>query len=148
MQLRERLIGELSPFIKERTIHENILLARVCKVKQWLIDAYSNLVLEKSGSDLLELDNNGIDASTIAKLFYIREQVKRQDTLTPTVSYSHCSYCGTRTNTNFNHPAPDPQQVLAKINEVFASEFTGMEVYSFIYSIQMLRLTLACTFSM
>jgi hypothetical protein len=119
------------------------LLARVCKVKQWLIDAYKSLVLEKTGSDLLELGDNGIDASTIARLFFIREQFKPQDS---TVSYSYCTHC--RRNTNFGHaiPAGDPQQLLDKINEVFASEFTGMEASSLIYSNEILKLTLAFAF--
>ncbi|KAF8190848.1 hypothetical protein BJ912DRAFT_314742 [Pholiota molesta] len=111
-ELRERLIDESSPFIKERPIHENILLARVCKVKQWLIDAYKSLVLDKTGSDLLGLGNNGVDASTIAKLFYIREQLKPQigNSTISTVSYSYCSYC--QNHRNFNHVVLDPQQVL------------------------------------
>jgi hypothetical protein len=115
-------------------------------VKQWLIDAYKSLVLDKTGSDLLGLGDNGVDASTIAKLFYIREQLKPQigNSTISTVSYSYCSYC--QNHRNFNHVVLDPQQVLNKINEVFASELTEMEASSLNYSIQTPRLTLACTF--
>jgi hypothetical protein len=131
MQLRERLINELSPHVAEKPTHEIILLARRCKVKEWLVDAYTNLVREKSSVDLLGLRNKEIDADTIASLFFIREQTgfrPRNPTSSITLNCGHafdpnyCRYCG------YSQGGPDPTigDVVNKINEIFASELAVM----------------------
>ncbi|KAF8190847.1 hypothetical protein BJ912DRAFT_964914, partial [Pholiota molesta] len=105
-ELRERLINELSPHMAEKPTHEIILLARRCKVKKWLIDAYTNRVHEKSSVDLLGLRGKGIDADTIANLFFIREQTgSRPENPTSLINLNYVSN---------------------KINEIFASELAVM----------------------
>jgi hypothetical protein len=121
MQLREHLIKETSPRIEERPIYETILLARRCKVKEWLITTYTSLVLKKSRADLFELQNKGIDADTIAKLFFIREEfaVRPGD---PTYNENKCEYCGY----DLFFGPPTLEDVHGKINELFALEFADM----------------------
>lgn len=131
IQVRERLVNELSPHIAERPIHEIILLARRCKVKKWLIDAYTSLVREKSRADLLGLRNEGIDTDTIANLFFIREETGSRPG-DPTHANScpsclrnmdYCQYCG---SIDISGPTSTAEDVSNKINEIFASEFAGM----------------------
>jgi hypothetical protein len=138
MQLRERLINELSPHIGKRPIHEIILLARRCKVKKWLFDAYKNLVLKESRVDLLGLRNKGIDTNTIANLFFIREETRWDSKPKPVnrcefcglsleSDTTYCHNCGNNDiNINASSPNAEDSDVSNKINEIFASEFAGM----------------------
>ncbi|KAF8198409.1 hypothetical protein BJ912DRAFT_1139989 [Pholiota molesta] len=76
-QLRTHIIRELGYSIKERPLHEAIILARICKKEQWLIDAYVTLIAAKDPLDLVNLVQKGIDNDTIAKLFRSREEMIR-----------------------------------------------------------------------
>ncbi|KAF8190841.1 hypothetical protein BJ912DRAFT_1041850 [Pholiota molesta] len=74
-QLRMNIIRETGYSIKERPLHEAIILARICKKEQWLTDAYVTLITAKEPLDLVNLVQNGIDNDTIAKLFRAREDI-------------------------------------------------------------------------
>jgi hypothetical protein len=69
------IIRETGYSIKERPLHEAIILARICKKAQWLTDAYVTLITAKEPLYLVNLVQNGIDNDTIAKLFRAREDI-------------------------------------------------------------------------
>lgn len=69
------IVRELGYSIKERPLHEAIILGRICNKGQWLTDAYITLITAKDPLDLVNLAQKGIDNDTIAKLFRAREHI-------------------------------------------------------------------------
>ncbi|KAF9477883.1 hypothetical protein BDN70DRAFT_880651 [Pholiota conissans] len=77
IELRTRVIRDLYPFMEARSIRERIVLATVCKIDAWLLEAFTALVLEPPPLDVTDIASfKGVNSVTIAKLTLLRE--KRQ----------------------------------------------------------------------
>ncbi|KJA28768.1 hypothetical protein HYPSUDRAFT_618641 [Hypholoma sublateritium FD-334 SS-4] len=92
-EIRARAIVNLTTFIARRDVCSNILLAKKYGVRQWLIDGYTDLVLQPTSPILDELCATGIDPLTLARIYYIRDVLPP---LAPSdMSEGHtCTSCG------------------------------------------------------
>ncbi|KAF9477893.1 hypothetical protein BDN70DRAFT_79973 [Pholiota conissans] len=123
-ELRNNLIQKASPLVQSKDIHDRILVARLCKVKQWLFDAYKTLVLEKTHVDFRKLQSKGIDIQTILELLLIRDETGSLIGCPERPVY--CSQCwGSMVRTEeMSNLQTDASH---KINALFASEFAHMQ---------------------
>ncbi|KJA28771.1 hypothetical protein HYPSUDRAFT_128367 [Hypholoma sublateritium FD-334 SS-4] len=153
-EIRNRAIASLNILVALRDACSNIVLAKKYGVRKWLIDGYTNLVVQLKLPILDDLCAAGIDPMTLARIYYIR------NALPPLISASvhsctrcgqrclatagaeiphhcrnlfyHCSegtaYCTGKLNPSDTEKATYRKSALLKIMEVFAFELTQLEV--------------------
>ncbi|KAF9477896.1 hypothetical protein BDN70DRAFT_880663 [Pholiota conissans] len=73
-KLQVDLTNQLEPSIKDLSLHETIRIARLSRKRKWLVDVFVDLIDHRKPLELVALMQNGIDASTVAKLLEIRER--------------------------------------------------------------------------
>ena len=152
-QIRARAIVNLTNLIVKKDVCSNILLAKKYGVRKWLIDGYTNLIVQRTLPIFDELYEKGVDTLTLAKIYYIRNALPPCES-----SASHtCTRCGhscraaTGSMTphycgNDYHPcyngaycngshgptnadiATYKQSARTKVMEVFSSELSQLEV--------------------
>ena len=153
-QIRARAIVNLTTFIVKKDACSNILLAKKYGVRQWLIDGYTNLVVQPAVPIFDELYENGIDTLTLAKIYYIRNVLGSCKASSPH-SCTQCNYpcraatgsaiphnCGNNRSPCYHyaycsnsHEPTDAdretykQSAHEKIMEVFSSELSQLEVW-------------------
>ncbi|KAF8959810.1 hypothetical protein BDZ97DRAFT_1666706 [Flammula alnicola] len=122
-EFREKSVRALTVLIRpgNRTVTDNILLAKKYKVKNWLIQGYTSLIQQPKPLNLDQLCASMIDTLTIARLLSIRESIHMKRMIRLSHLVGNVTYGPTLTPYGVTD-----EEAVRLVSQMFASEIAEM----------------------